>query len=500
MEKQRKTFLSYSRVNKDFAIKLARELKSEGFDIWLDLLDIPAGSRWDREIEKALRECEIFMVILTPASIESENVLDEIGFAMDGKKRLLPVLLEKCEIPFRLKRIQYIDFTNKEFNDGVESAKDLLRSLMAQPTLPKVALSEQERIATQKADDERLTKTKAESARKAKQQADLLAAQEAEQERLANQKAEEERVAKARADADRKTNAEAKRRVNKEAEHVAARADEKQEEFIVPATGVAQPIAPAIPQKQASSRGLLIGIVGIVALGCLAMGIRAILSSGPPAATEEPVYSDAVLEAPAATEEPVIVDEATAAPAAEEVATEAPADKTVFYDDFSDPDLSYSNWDSSISFADGVQYMTVPDNSNYSMSSPYIDFAQYGSDLGVVSRVYGVPDGRAGVYCRFQDAGFYVFFVDFNDSTARAWYNDFSNWEFLMEQPVSAAEEYWLVAECYGSSLRFYVNGEVVIEVEDGRLADPGIVGLYFESVSPSGSTIAVEDFAVYYP
>lgn len=491
MEKQRKTFLSYSRVNKDFAIKLARELKSEGFDIWLDQLDIPAGSRWDREIEKALRECEIFMVILTPASIESENVLDEIGFAMDGKKRLLPVLLEKCEIPFRLKRIQYIDFTNKEFNDGVESAKDLLRSLMAQPTLPKVALSEQERIATQKADDDHLAKTKAESARKAKQQADQLAEQEAEQERLANQKAEEERVAKARADADRKA--------SKEAEPVAARAAEKQEEFIVPATGVAQPIAPAIPQKQTSSRGLLIGIVGIVALGCVALGIRAILS-GLPAATQEPVYSDAVLEAPAATEEPVIVDEATAAPAAEEVATEVPADTSIFSDDFSDPDFSYSNWDSSISFADGLQYMSVADNSTTTMSSPYLDFSQYGSDLAVLSRVYNVPDGRAGLYCRMQDTGFYVFFVDFNESLAKVWYNDHSSWELLMEQPVAPANEYWLVAQCIGSSLQFSVNWEMAIEVEDDRLPGPGQVGLYFETVNPSGATVAVDDFSVYYP
>ena len=76
MEKQRKTFLSYSRANKDFAIRLARELKSEGFSVWLDQLDIPAGARWDREVEKALKECEIFMIILTPASINSENVKD----------------------------------------------------------------------------------------------------------------------------------------------------------------------------------------------------------------------------------------------------------------------------------------------------------------------------------------------------------------------------------------------------------------------------------------
>ena len=137
MEKQRRTFLSYSRANKDFAVKLARELKSEGFAIWLDQLDIPPGSRWDVEVEKALTECEIFMIIITQASIVSDNVLDEIGYAIDNGKRFLPVLLEKCNVPLRLRRFQYVDFTNKSFDEGVESAKELLRNLISQPTVPQ---------------------------------------------------------------------------------------------------------------------------------------------------------------------------------------------------------------------------------------------------------------------------------------------------------------------------------------------------------------------------
>jgi formylglycine-generating enzyme required for sulfatase activity len=138
MEKQRRTFLSYSRANKDFAVRLARELKAEGFPVWLDQLDIPPGSRWDVEVEKALVDCDIFMVIITQASSASENVLDEIGYAIDTGKRMLPVLLEKTNVPLRLRRFQYVDFTDKNFEDGVQSAKDLLRNLIDQPTLPRI--------------------------------------------------------------------------------------------------------------------------------------------------------------------------------------------------------------------------------------------------------------------------------------------------------------------------------------------------------------------------
>jgi len=140
-EKQRLTFISYSRADKEFALGLARELRSSGFRIWLDQLDIPTGSRWDDEVEKALLQCEIFMVILTPNSIASNNVKDEIGYAIDSNKRIMPVLLENAILPFRLRRFQYVDFTSKSCEEGIDSAKQLLRNLLNEPTLPNVPAS-----------------------------------------------------------------------------------------------------------------------------------------------------------------------------------------------------------------------------------------------------------------------------------------------------------------------------------------------------------------------
>ena len=121
------TFISYSRADSEFALELANELRSSDFNIWLDQLDIPPGGRWDDEVERALRYCDIFMVILTPHSIDSNNVKDEIGYAIDSNKRILPVLLENAAVPFRLRRFQYVDFTGKSYEDGIEAAKQLLK-------------------------------------------------------------------------------------------------------------------------------------------------------------------------------------------------------------------------------------------------------------------------------------------------------------------------------------------------------------------------------------
>lgn len=137
MNDQPLTFLSYSRVDQDFALKLAQELRSSGFHVWLDQLDIPKGARWDDEVEKALKNCDIFTVILTPASSQSHNVKDEIGYALDSHKRILPVLLKKSEIPFRLRRLQYVDFTTRNFQEGVEDAKQLLGTIGQPPQPPQ---------------------------------------------------------------------------------------------------------------------------------------------------------------------------------------------------------------------------------------------------------------------------------------------------------------------------------------------------------------------------
>jgi ferric-dicitrate binding protein FerR (iron transport regulator) len=163
-KQQRYTFISYSRADKEFAIKLARELRSSGYPIWLDQFDIPAGSRWDDEVERALRECSIFMIILTPASIASMNVKDEIGFAIHYGKRILPILVEKCQVPLRLSRFQYVDFTMKSFEDGIESAKQLLTSSMNESTQKRASAGGpttfQNKDAQAKAEAKNMPKTK----------------------------------------------------------------------------------------------------------------------------------------------------------------------------------------------------------------------------------------------------------------------------------------------------------------------------------------------------
>jgi hypothetical protein len=105
-----KIFISYSRDDADFALRLAGDLRAQGVPVWLDHLDITVGSRWDHEVEVALRACATLVVLLSPASVSSHNVMDEVSYALEEGKRVIPVMIRDCEIPFRLRRLQRVNF------------------------------------------------------------------------------------------------------------------------------------------------------------------------------------------------------------------------------------------------------------------------------------------------------------------------------------------------------------------------------------------------------
>jgi len=104
-------FLSYSRADERFALRLAKDLRAHGVAMWVDQLDIRPSEHWDRAIERAVSACRGLVVILSPRSVASDNVADEISFAIDSGKSVLPVMIEKCVLPLRITRMHLIDAT-----------------------------------------------------------------------------------------------------------------------------------------------------------------------------------------------------------------------------------------------------------------------------------------------------------------------------------------------------------------------------------------------------
>lgn len=106
-------FVSYSqRDANSFALKLANDLRLAGIPVWIDQLDIRPGTNWDKEIEKALKSAHYVLFVLSKEAVNSDNVANEIDYAVETKKIIIPIKIHDCDIPLRIRRLQYIDFSS----------------------------------------------------------------------------------------------------------------------------------------------------------------------------------------------------------------------------------------------------------------------------------------------------------------------------------------------------------------------------------------------------
>ena len=101
-------FLSYSRSDAEVAKNIVDGLEARGVGPFLDTKHISPGARWDQAIQTQLRDCKGIIVLLSKSAVVSENVLDEVGFALDHHKMVVPVVLEDCEVPLRLRRFEWL--------------------------------------------------------------------------------------------------------------------------------------------------------------------------------------------------------------------------------------------------------------------------------------------------------------------------------------------------------------------------------------------------------
>ena len=127
-----KYFFSYSRHDSELVRKLAADLKNRNVNVWLDLLDIPVGAKWDTTIEHALDEAPGMILLLSKNSVQSDNVMDEVSYAIDNKKHIIPLLTDDCKVPFRVARIQQIDFTT-DYSRGIEAIIDTIAAYNGTP-------------------------------------------------------------------------------------------------------------------------------------------------------------------------------------------------------------------------------------------------------------------------------------------------------------------------------------------------------------------------------
>jgi len=106
-------FVSHSHIDNDFGTKLAQDLRRVLGDesaAWYDVLGLQGGETWWDKIVEELLARDVFIVVLSPDSMNSPWVRREINMALNEGKLIVPILYRTCSIRADLRIIQIISF------------------------------------------------------------------------------------------------------------------------------------------------------------------------------------------------------------------------------------------------------------------------------------------------------------------------------------------------------------------------------------------------------
>jgi hypothetical protein len=121
-------FLSYSRRDASTVQALAAALGERGLSIWLDKSGIEEGDAYDTQIEDAIAQTRVVIVLWSKSSVKSQWVRAEAAYAL-GKHKLLPISIDRSEPPLQFLHIQTIDFDGWQDGAGGEAFSRLLAAL-----------------------------------------------------------------------------------------------------------------------------------------------------------------------------------------------------------------------------------------------------------------------------------------------------------------------------------------------------------------------------------
>lgn len=127
-------FLSYSHTDEKIVDDLASWLSRIcNIPIWYDKYNLVSSSQIANELPNVLIKCRSIIIVLSKNSVESGWVNDEYNFAIGqrsstkGEFRIIPVLIEECEIPGFLTTTKYIDLRNGTLD--IDIAKQILSGI-----------------------------------------------------------------------------------------------------------------------------------------------------------------------------------------------------------------------------------------------------------------------------------------------------------------------------------------------------------------------------------
>jgi formylglycine-generating enzyme required for sulfatase activity len=104
-------FLSYASQDADSARRICEALRAVGLEVWFDQSELRGGDAWDASIRRQIKECALFIPIITPNTqareegyfrLEWKLAVDRSHLMADNKAFFMPVLVGDVSEPMAL--------------------------------------------------------------------------------------------------------------------------------------------------------------------------------------------------------------------------------------------------------------------------------------------------------------------------------------------------------------------------------------------------------------
>ncbi len=126
-------FLSYANADRDVVRQVADGLSNLGLQVWFDESSLKPRAEWVREIERELDSADFIIFFISQHSVQSVCAQKELQIALNRQVSgehgavLLPVLLERAEVPPLLRQIKWLNMTDGNVAHAVNELVDLVR-------------------------------------------------------------------------------------------------------------------------------------------------------------------------------------------------------------------------------------------------------------------------------------------------------------------------------------------------------------------------------------
>lgn len=112
--------------------EIIKILADNNIEYWIDEKGLISAKGWCKQIKDAIDSCNIFLYVSSEKANKSENTANEIRYALDFKKIIIPFKLDKSDfhndIDLELRRIHFLRY----YEDRTKALQDLILTIKNQ--------------------------------------------------------------------------------------------------------------------------------------------------------------------------------------------------------------------------------------------------------------------------------------------------------------------------------------------------------------------------------